>query len=512
MERQLDSDQLGAVAVRLALQFNRWIERRVETVSFVDDTTVRVRTSVTLEWPEPEFFGPDVQPSAKEVIYVPITLLGKLPMTKFDVERQDGSTFPILATRANAALATAGLTAAVWAQSEAKRDGQGLTDKSVQTLEAIVKAPASQAEALLTALDGGSELAKVLREPDELRGLTVDLASNFLLLAPAEYRPGEYEVLKYSYSRPLPWKRSVANFAARFGWRDFETGLRGLPLGLSESYHLQIEAPDEVVLSRARLSGAYVHAVSEDEEGEQGEQDADPCHVNVALDEDGDSPVVNLHGRRPSQRVLDAAAGFTARGRLRRRHEKPPALPDDPLKAARAVRPTKTERDDRGFAILRFRSRPAWTFVGALATSALATTLLLVARPRLAEMNGEAGSAILLALPLLASGYLGRPGEHAFATRLLVGVRVTALLVGVSALVVAGILAGGFVEDPLLGPPTVPDDVQRVADLATLSAVIATSVLLVGFLRTTLSPTSPRSRARTARDRTQGSRLLGRLP
>lgn len=52
------------------------------------------------------------------------------------------------------------------------------------------------------------ELAQVLNQPEEIRGLLREIGSSFLPLAPIVYEPGIETVLKYSYSQPLPWKFS----------------------------------------------------------------------------------------------------------------------------------------------------------------------------------------------------------------------------------------------------------------------------------------------------------------
>jgi hypothetical protein len=61
-DERLTDDELASIAVRLALSFPQWIERRVEHVVYLDDTPVRQRESVTLRWPEPEFFVDEARP------------------------------------------------------------------------------------------------------------------------------------------------------------------------------------------------------------------------------------------------------------------------------------------------------------------------------------------------------------------------------------------------------------------------------------------------------------------
>lgn len=322
------------------------------------------------------------------------------------------------------------------------------------------------------------------------------------------YRPGADRVLKYAYSQPLPWELSLRNVLATFGLADFRARISGLSLGLGDSYHLEVETPPEVRLARARLFGSYVDR-------------AGTSRVTVGLAEGGDAPAVNLHAARPAQDDLEAAeqaARIAALPWYRRMCRRLPPLEvrEDPLEQAAAGRPSPVQRSDRGFAVVSFRPMLAGTFLAATVTSVLATALLVGARSRLAELDGQVGSAVLLALPILAAGYLVRLGEHAFATRLLRGVRSAALLVGVCSLVVAALLGAGFVDRPprppgsLAGtrpthgdvrctevtPPApalrVPEGMQLAVDIATIVAAAATVVLLLGLVRTWGAPRAGR--------------------
>lgn len=263
-------------------------------------------------------------------------------------------------------------------------------------------------------------------------------------------------------------------------------------------------------LARARLFGSYV-----DSSGSK--------RVTVAIAEDGDNPVVDLHAKRPTAQTLRLAEEYKAKSWWKRMFKRKPGaapLPADPLAAAAASAPTPVARSDRGFARVSFRPRISGPFIAAVITSVLTSALLIGARTRLPELDGQVGSAVLLALPVLAAGYLTRSGEHAFATRLLAGVRASTLLVGVCSLIVAAILGGGFIDKGQPTParltctpansaerlgrtrelrcvserqtapePKVPKGVQHVVDAATVIAVGFSCILLVGLLRTWWWPT-----------------------
>ena len=232
----LANEQLGSIAVRLALYPQEWIERRVEGVQFMDDTTVRQRVSVTLRHPQPGFFSDAARPNEGQLIYVPLALLSKRTLRKLDVAYEDGATFAVPATARNGELTSLGLSEAVWGYSET-RGRAGLSARSLEVLDLLVRAPRDKAEPLLDMIkDADEELGQVLMEPNEFRGLTFDLAENFMLLAPVTYEAGVERVVKYSYSLPLPWKLSVRNLTAYLGLTDFAQQLTDLPIGFGASY------------------------------------------------------------------------------------------------------------------------------------------------------------------------------------------------------------------------------------------------------------------------------------
>jgi hypothetical protein len=104
-------------------------------------------------------------------------------------------------------------------------------------------------------------------------------------------------------------------------------------------------------------------------------------------------------------------------------------------------------RQDTAEVVLRLRPRPAPVMVPVTVASALTTGLLWMALARLGELDGQTSAALLLLFPAVLAAFLARAGEHAFATRLLTGVRWTTLLVAACALVAVGVIGGGFVRD-----------------------------------------------------------------
>ena len=116
------------------------------------------------------------------------------------------------------------------------------------------------------------------------------------------------------------------------------------------------------------------------------------------------------------------------------------------LAAARHSEPSAVRRADTGYAVAAFRPDPGGTFGSVAAVGALTAGLLSAALWRLPELDPLAAGALLLALPIVVLGLLGRPGEHAFATRMLRHIRIAGLLIGSCSLVVAFVLAAGLID------------------------------------------------------------------
>ncbi len=433
---ELDEQQLGIIAVTLALRFPEWILRRVEQAAYIDDATLRWKVSVTMRWPDPETFPEEARPEEGQRVFVPLAVHAKAPMTQLDVRDQSEDSLMVLPTELNSRLASTGMLATIWSLALEERLGAPPSDRIVDVIDAITSAePARAREILRTELD--RELGAILRTPDEYKALLLELVENFLLLVPVEYGANDVRVLKYAYSSPLPWAPSLRNLASRVGWADHEVSLLRLPLGRSRSYHLDVGAPDEVLLAAARLTGQYVVDESGHDPGLGG---GEFDEVAIELDSDGGSPHVDLHASRPARALLATTRSGEA-----------PYEPNDPVKAAAAARPTAVQRSDMGFATVRFRADPSGVF-GALAfTSVVNVALLFWAKAHLSQLDGQIAAAVLLTVPVVVVGYLVRPGEHQFLTRLLFGVRMLSLGLALCGFFVATLVAQGLVlERPAL--------------------------------------------------------------
>src|SRR4051812_8018036 len=81
----LDKEDLGVIAVQLALHFVVWVRRRRFIVSYIDDTTIHQRMSVDFALPEPDWFWSTAPPSPGSTIYVPLHIPVKETLDQFSV-------------------------------------------------------------------------------------------------------------------------------------------------------------------------------------------------------------------------------------------------------------------------------------------------------------------------------------------------------------------------------------------------------------------------------------------
>ncbi|MCW3033307.1 MAG: hypothetical protein JWM60_1652 [Solirubrobacterales bacterium] len=428
----LNEAQLGAIAVQLALDFPTWIERRIERVSYLDRSTVSVSEGVMFRLPEPEFFAAASRPEWGTRIFAPLDLLSKDSLAGLDGYRPDGSPVPILPYARSARLANAGVGGFLVGKALMAL-GKPLDHASQRTVQAIVTATARRAKPLarVALQDPNLQLRRIFENEDPIEGLLRELASSVMMLVPVDYEPGEEHVYRYSYGQTMEQPRALIRLAERAVHKDLEVKHEPLAIGWSRSYHFEVDVPAEVYVARAQLFGIY------DLQTEQT-----PAPIAEA---DG-GPVVDLHATRPTQLALDDGSAIKPVTR-------PPVLPplptrratDSYLDSAEKSRPTPTQRSDTGIAKIRFRLEPNGTFLATMLVACLTAVLLLLARGRLRQLDGQTDAALLLALPILTLGYMTRPGEHRFATRLLVGIRGASLIVGVCALALAWVLASGAV-------------------------------------------------------------------
>jgi len=458
-----DADVLGSVAVQLALAFPAWVRRRRFVVSYVDDTTIHQRMSVDFSLPEPSWFWTPDPPQPGTVLYVPLHILVKETLDRFSISDEQGRRLTMLPRADNGALAVAGLLPMVVALSA----GHNLSVAQLKAaLSEVVTGrqtrPGDPAKARVRAqLDG--VLAEVLTREDETRSLVEDLAGGFLMLVPVTYAPGVDRLLKAEWDLPNYWhgqrdKRRIRRHAqsalASVGWADKVQRIPDLQFGWARTTHVEIVSPAEVRMSEASL---------------------------------------NVTQYDPNLR-----APVVTRG-LRTAFEKPcatlnasPRIAFDPYepdveRREQAIGELLQCRGDIGSVDLLFRSPAHGVLLATTTASAVIVALLWFVQGTLATLDRQTTSAVLLIFPAILAAYLLRQGEHEFARRLLVGVRLAGLGVALCSLGISAMLALAHVRaEAADGRLVVDAGVQSWARGVAIAASVLAAVLLVGYLRTWL--------------------------
>lgn len=174
---------------------------------------------------------------------------------------------------------------------------------------------------------------------------------------------------------------------------------------------------------------------------------------------------------------------FLSQSRIRPQTRAGRGLRDSSRRSARVhFHVPSARRSDEAQLRANVHARRAGAY-GAVAITALGTAaVLLAAADRAAELDEQTSAALLVLVPTVLLAYLTRPGEHIYATRLLLGVRLLGGLAAACSLWFAMLLATGALETDGGTPPALDDPAAvRTAEwLALVSSVVAL-VLAAGF-------------------------------
>lgn len=399
-----DFELLARVALRLVRDYGAWVRRRVETISYVADSTIRRQMSVDFVLPRPDSADADDpmgELSGGTLIWVPLWLPKKEPFTNFDAWDEAERALSILNKRENGALAGRALVLLL------EQSGVHMDAEEEAYIEAIARSDAKTARADLEEM--GDWLDRALDAETTGRVLFDDFADAFMLLAPIRYEPGVPRVIKWAYDAPLDWHGEHPKdegwgrrLVTAVGLLDKVQMFTDVEVGLSESYHVEIVAPDDVLVSDAVM----VASQWSPEEAEQVTYDvsvAPQCeraHLNVSM-------IATKE--------------------------------DDDMDGEKA-------RADSAAVVLTLRARRTPAFWGLWITALLITLMLALVRWRVRDLEATDAAALLLVFPALVAAYLARPGEHVLAARLLGGVRFLALLAAVCSLAATAMIAGGLLQ------------------------------------------------------------------
>ena len=384
--------------------------------------------SVDFVLPEPSWFWSTTSPVPGSKIYVPIYLPAKDTLDQFTAYDEDGRRLTMLPTADNGAFAVAGLRPIVGALAARRLAAAELSTVLLTLEDELTKVVMAQKrpdcpspeEVFAAALRG--PLGMVLTKKDETRAVVRDLAGGFLMLVPVTYEPGADRLIKAEWDIPNYWRgtgdrarirRWIHSGLASVGWVDKRQNIPDLQIGWARSTHVEVVAPEDVELSSVRL-------------------EADQCVV-----ENGEEQRVTSE-----RRVFDKPrTTINVAPRIRFS----PFEADPELRADMAQELLQA-RGDKASIEVQFRSPASGVLMAATVASCMLTMLLWVAGEHLASLDRQTYSAVLLVFPAILAAYLLRPGEHAFARRLLVGVRLCGLGVAVCSVAVSALLGVAQLE------------------------------------------------------------------
>lgn len=501
---------LAATAVELASRFATWVRRRKWTLEYVDDTTIRQRMSIDFRLPPEDRLA--APPGRGQTIFVPLWIPKKGPLTNLDVRDEEDRAVAVLNRVENGRVTARGLQFLMLGIAAGKSVDVDETDLATVLSEIVTARPGDAESRLEGAL--GSTLA-MLEKGDEYETFVRELARGFLLMVPLPYEPGRDRILKLAFDTPQlwhgeepDWRERWRSLRASLGLADKSQQFEELPIGLARGNHFQLNAPPGVKLAEAWID-VWQHY-------------PDPTGDVISRNEQASPREQSVFDRPRAELNVSPRAVYD------------PDLPDLPDEGEAARRTAYGDllagMADKANLHVRFIPRASDVFAGALVTCVLTIPLLWVVDRRLIQLDGQTSAALLLALPAILAAFLARPGEHAFAARLIFGVRLTALVVGTCALGVAAVIGAGGIREGSPAParsatavpcggrgfarlPPAPGwartvvcrtptrshvhanaTAQRSVTGLAVIATLGTVLLLVGFVRTLLADYDRRNR------------------
>jgi hypothetical protein len=397
----------GVVMLPLLLAPRSWIHRRVETIRFVDERTVRRSVSVDFSLPVrrllPFEFSPHIemtrqgpetstsgsvvrqslpQERAHPVYVVPIATLKKSVLTAFDLRNEAGDVLPLLTRTENSRIAGAALMEL--AETYLNNYGRSVGDMLKADLRGVAGGDIDDARAalerVLHSVEPDKEARELLARSDRFNYWMRLLAESFLVLARLDDRMSR-RVIKFSYEEPFPRAKELMRTPfASLGWRPAVLPWDAPGAAYGPSYHFEVELPSDLeVLS---------------------------CEMHTGDGRGTSQLIVGAPERRAHVHVANLARDATAQVRV----------------STRARR--------RGI----LRAAPAVATLNAL--------MLTGGGFRLTELLADTGGAatLLVLAPALLAAYVARPGEHGLVTELLLGVRRVLFISGALAIAAAALL------------------------------------------------------------------------
>ncbi len=240
LPRLPSAELLGAQALDLVCLDVGWVHRRKESVTLLDDRTIRRQISVDFSLPV------DLSPLGKTrqgapVQFAPLLLLRKAPrrLTRFDFRDDAGKALPLPAREQNGAVSGAMLVGLAERLLTA-----GPTAPVKAELEAIAAAHPSTSHPMAKRFmaPGADPERRLLCQSDTFNWLLLALADSSVVTVPIVEANGERRIVKLSYDVPVA-DLDYAEVAYRSGFRGY-LAYFDLPFIGASTYHFELQAPN----------------------------------------------------------------------------------------------------------------------------------------------------------------------------------------------------------------------------------------------------------------------------
>src|SRR5512142_1008643 len=211
--RELAACELcGLTMLKLMVNSSMWVVRRVEHVAFIDECTIRRRVSI--DYVAPQGAVMLRRPDGQDVRVLPLAIMRRKSLVKFDFRDHDGRAIPLLGLRENQALTLA--IARAWAAANLQALGvsEKISAETEHFLDDVIAGDQIElwrAFKRMWAADKGSDLKRLGKEK-QFRALLDRLADGFVLYGLHEGPPGGRHLIKFSYDEPLTLRHSKSSY------------------------------------------------------------------------------------------------------------------------------------------------------------------------------------------------------------------------------------------------------------------------------------------------------------
>lgn len=403
-----DLTAVGANVLRLVSTWPLWVKRRVETIDFLDEATIRRSVRVDLDLSE--HLADDLRVDWKGLLLVPIAALHRRPHATFVIDEQDAM-LPRLNKFEEREVCHAAMHG--WAEQLASRARVPLPPGFGTQLRSVIFDAHTRraAQGLLGQEDVGCRTL-LYAENGAFRAALEDLTENFYLLAPLRVDTAARRVLRYCYFETLKPEQGDLRLSRRFlDWvqlTDTRYVIDVPSAGDCQSFHFEVNAPWDLTFAKAEINVT------------RGGRHIEP---------DPPQPDDDWH---PGKAHI-----FLAIGQAISKGE-----------AIVVMRPMPT-------GVVRASYLSVLLISGVLVAGTILLVLDRVGAASTDFHSSPASLTLLLMLPVAAAAYLSRPAEHRLTAKLLFNVRISLVVAAIMPFLVAATIGLGWNDDSmlLLWPP-----------------------------------------------------------